>query len=351
MKRIIFYTGLVSVVMLAGIIVFWKHPPSTTNIVATNAVSQATPPVGSEKPAVSQTTNAATNAPPDFAKISAEQNEWLAKNAGITSGMTKEQAQEKMLEWYQAQAAKMAARDQNPILFYGETVDESNQPLSGVSIHFSLNGGLLEKDLQSDANGDFNFSGAVGKLLVIDVHKNGYYTSKSNRVDFDYTSYQPNPLRPELFYLRKKGSGADLITSQYGMKKYLGVPMPLVDSPIHVNLLTRSIGQEGQLILTQTKLAGAASWSFKMEIPGGGFVEEGDEFPFEAPESGYQSVVEFIFQQGQTDWATDILKDYYIKFGNPPRYGHLHLDTAVDMIGARLTYAINPDGSRNLEPK
>jgi len=88
-----------------------------------------------------------------------------------------------------------------------------------------------------------------------------------------------------------------------------------------------------------------------MEIPDGGFVGHNDEFPFEAPESGYQPAVEFAFQQGQTEWRTDLKTNYYIKFGNPPKYGRIELDTSIMMAGARLIYAINPDGSRYLEPK
>ena len=53
--------------------------------------------------------------------------------------------------------------------------------------------------------------------------------------------------------------------------------------------------------------------------PDGGLVEESDEFPFEAPESGYQPVMQFDFQQGQTNWATMLKKDFYIKLGNPPQ--------------------------------
>lgn len=360
MKRIQFYIVLALAVLLTGTIIVWHHSQSTISVVSTNVVSNTTspPPANSETTVASRTSTTATNVPRDLARMATEQNQKFAKMIGVTPDMTPDQVKQKVLEWYQAQSAKMATQDQRPIEFFGETVDVSNQPVAGVNVDLSLSEppnpgqhGTLEANLQSDAQGYFHYGDAIGKVLEVRLNKDGYYISKSNRVDFDYTSYQPNPLRPELFYLRKKGSGADLITSQYGMKKYLGVPMPLADSPVHVNLLTRSIGQEGQLILTQIKLAGAPSWSFKMEIPGGGFLEEGDEFPFEAPESGYQSVVEFKFQQGQADWATDILKDYYIKFGNPPRYGHLHLDTAIDMTGARLTYVINPDGSGYLEPK
>ena len=66
---------------------------------------------------------------------------------------------------------------------------------------------------------------------------------------------------------------------------------------------------------------------------------------------GYQSAAEFNFQHDQPDWKINLEKNYYIKFANPSRYGRLHLETSIDMAGARLTYSINPDGSRNLEPK
>ena len=88
-----------------------------------------------------------------------------------------------------------------------------------------------------------------------------------------------------------------------------------------------------------------------MELTNGGFVEENDEFPFEAPEGGYRSVVDFHFEKGTVNWREDVKKSYYIKFGNPARYGWLHVDTSILMSGVPLTYAINPDGSRNLEPK
>jgi hypothetical protein len=88
-----------------------------------------------------------------------------------------------------------------------------------------------------------------------------------------------------------------------------------------------------------------------MEIPNGGFIEDNDEFPFAAPEDGYQKTIEFDLDKNQPDWKTSIHKDFYIKYGNPPQYGHLYLDTSIMMEGARLTYAINPTGSRNLEPK
>ena len=119
--------------------------------------------------------------------------------------------------------------------------------------------------------------------------------------------------------------------------------------------MQRKTGDSGQIQISEHKpeyleWKQATSWSFRMEIPDGGFVEHNDEFPFEAPVDGYQSVVEFNFQKGDTNWM-DINKKYYIKFGNPPRYGIFNVQTSISMGGAITSYAINPDGSRYLEPK
>ena len=166
----------------------------------------------------------------------------------------------------------------------------------------------------------------------------------------------PDPVRPVIFHLRKRGPGTDLITSQRGIKDYLGVTVPLDGTPVQVDLLGVTAGQAGPLTISQTKPAykewkQATQWSFRMEMPDGGFVEQLEEFPFEAPENGYQRAVQFDFQQGQTNWTTRVSKDYYIVFGAPARYGRLHLETSIMMAGARLTYAINPSGSRYLEPR
>ena len=168
--------------------------------------------------------------------------------------------------------------------------------------------------------------------------------------------FTPDANNPVVFHLRKKGSGTDLVTSQYGVKSYFGVTVPLDETPVYVDLFERKTGASGQMKVSQKKPPAnewkeATEWFFRMEIPDGGFVEQNDEFPFEAPENGYESVIEFQFRKGEANWAEGIKKDYYIKFGNPPRYGLLNLKTLIEMEGARFTYAINPDGSRYLEPK
>jgi hypothetical protein len=215
----------------------------------------------------------------------------------------------------------------------------------------------------SDQSGLFSFvEDAESNELGVNVSKPGYFTVHSDRSTFDYAQPYaknfliPNQNSPIVFHLRKKENGVPLITSQNALGKDFSVAIPATGTPVQVNLLERRTG-DGSLQLSQMKPDATAwkqatEWSFQMSIPGGGFVEyQNEEFPFEAPETGYQSVVEFDFKKNQVGWSDGISKDYYIQFGNPPVYGRLHIETQIDYNGARLTYAINPDGTRNLEPQ
>jgi hypothetical protein len=223
--------------------------------------------------------------------------------------------------------------------------------------------GSFTSNTFSDLGGFFALGGVTGAGLSVYVGKPGYYTVKTQGKDsFEYSilpgsqPFHPDRSNPILFHLRKKGTGADLVTSQHGVFPELEIEAPRSGSPVYVDLMERKLNYEGQLIIRQTKpeyleAKKATAWSFHMAIPTGGFVEENDEFPFEAPETGYQPVVEFQFNKGETNWMTSLKKNYYITFGQPQRYGWLTVETRMGWGGAHLTYAINPDGSRYLEPK
>jgi hypothetical protein len=86
-----------------------------------------------------------------------------------------------------------------------------------------------------------------------------------------------------------------------------------------------------------------------MGIPDGGFVEENDQFPFEAPETGYRPTVQFQFSPADPNWTENLHKRYYIVFGQPAKYGHIEVTTGAHM-GVRLRYSVNPTGARDLEP-
>jgi len=250
------------------------------------------------------------------------------------------------------------AERSKPIAFYGKVVDEATQAVADANVHFIWIDpkSTSESDTTSAADGSFSLTGVVGGDVSVYVWKTGYYEIKSlDGITFNNTGNSSSRENPVLFHLRKKGTGTDLITSKYGVTPYFDVHVPIDGTTTKVDFLNRSAGNNGQMELSNIKpeylqARQASEWSFKMEIPDGGFVEENDEFPFEAPENGYQPIVQFDFQKAQPGWTDTIQKDYYIEFGNPPRYGYLHLETSIGS-GVRIKYAINPNGSRYLEPK
>jgi hypothetical protein len=212
----------------------------------------------------------------------------------------------------------------------------------------------------TDMAGLFSLEGVSASTLDVKVQKAGYYNETSlNRNTFTFINlsgrhpFQPERNNPVVFHLRRKGPGVSLITSQVRFSPDLEVSVPRNGTPIEVDLLQRKASPSGQLVMTQWKpqymlAKEAKEWGFRMEIPGGGFVEQHDAFPFEAPTDGYNSAIEFRFERAQTNWATSLSASFYITFGSPPLYGWLTVQTGIGWGGARLQYAINPDGSRYL---
>ncbi len=248
-----------------------------------------------------------------------------------------------------------------PIEFYGKVLDEKGLPIKDVIAHMiwtdTSPAGTSEATAKTDSSGAFSLEGKRGNTLQVWLNKAGYYTMETNSISFHFAEYahRPDPNHPVLFRLRKKGEGAELITSQSGFSTKLEVSVPRDGVPVRVNLMERKVNGDGQLEISQVKpeylqVKDAKAWTFQMALPTGGFVEQNDEFPFDAPETGYQSVLTFHFNRDDAHWSREIKKGYYIVFGRPPRYGWLTVQTAIGWGGVRLEYAINPTGSRNLEP-
>jgi hypothetical protein len=245
------------------------------------------------------------------------------------------------------------------IEFYGEVVDENSQPVEGAQVSFSETYTSGPVQTNTDANGLFSISGVSGAYLSVQVAKTGFYASKSNQVSFQYSPamaadyFRPDANNPVIFHLRKKGAGVSLVTSQQGVSPEVAIGGLTNGVVKRFNFFRKQVASDGQLELRAVRPPRgerATNWSFRMSIPGGGLVEQQDEFPFRAPESGYRSSIEFVFQAGDTNWTETLHKRYYIVFGEPAKYGWLDVETGA-YRGVSLRYAINPDGSRNLEPE
>jgi hypothetical protein len=250
---------------------------------------------------------------------------------------------------------------QRPIDFYGKVVDEATNPIEGANIifgwsEFPADEGARKTTTTSDAQGLFSLHDQQGPSLDVWVSKPGYVSSHNGQWGFIYAhgaiKYVPDPLNPVIFVLHKKGEGTQLITSQNGMRSDVWVRVPPDETPVAVDLLQKQASANGQLLISQFKppFREATNWSFSLRIPNGGLIESDDEFQFEAPESNYQTTLEFNFNKGETNWATQVTKQFYIAFGEPRKYGWLRIQSNLGQETVFLTYAINPSGSRNLEP-
>jgi len=259
-----------------------------------------------------------------------------------------------------ARQARAVAHWQAPIEFYGKVVDENSNAVSGVNIHFRwieapAEGGEKTADTQSGSDGLFSLHGKIGRSLTVWFGKEGYYASHGGQMGFLYALglgiHSPDPQNPVIFKLRKKGQGAELTTSDNGIRPSVAVRVPKNNTPVRVDFFQRKASATGQVEISQNKppWKEATEWSLRLSIPDGGFVKNQDEFQFEAPETKYEPTVEYQFTKGETNWTTQVSKQFYIAFGQPRKYGWLRIESNLAQETIFLTYAINPTGSRNLE--
>ena len=215
--------------------------------------------------------------------------------------------------------------------------------------------------------GSFPFRASTERAWECIIEKQGYYAGEAAGGYFEYAVfseknyYQPDRNAPVLFHLRKKGNGEQL------SMEHIWTTIPADGTPVRFDLLhgetTLPNGRshegrkspDGQLEIaavtnTEEYPPGIFDWHAKISVPDGGLVEHDQEFPFEAPEAGYQESVEFNMPSNAPGWKRDALKNYFIRFGDPPKYGRIHVELDGASQHVSLDYWVNPNGSRNLEP-
>lgn len=244
------------------------------------------------------------------------------------------------------------------INFYGKVVDENDRPVEGVTINCiwtdSSQKGTSHATLKTDKNGSFALVEKTGKALQVRIEKEGYYNLRENPISFEYADFYeedyhiPDPKKPVIFHLRKKGEGASLLYH------YSEVSVPWNNSFINFDFLKGKAMPSDHLQIsgiksTQRDERGHFDWKVTLTIPDGGFIEHNDEFPFNAPESGYQSSLVFDKKTSQPDWSYTVEKYYYFVFDQPKRYGRMRLYVKGNSNVLFIDYFVNPNNSRNLE--
>ncbi|PWU15467.1 MAG: hypothetical protein C5B50_15315 [Verrucomicrobia bacterium] len=247
-----------------------------------------------------------------------------------------------------------------PIEFYGRVVDEVGNPIQGAQIKFTCNdlstNGTSSYSADSDGQGSFSISGIKGKLLTARVSKSGYYTSRSDNDSFYYAgqdvNFVPDANRPVVFHLRRNGKLEPLIAVTGSTS------IPRDGKPVGLSLTqAKAVSEESAELVIQCwtddvgKRPGQRfDWRCRLTVPGGGLQEITEEFPFLAPETGYQMSTEINMRASLgNEWRDKAARSYFLKLGNGD---YARIEFEMIPYGehfALLQSYLNPSGSRNLE--
>jgi hypothetical protein len=240
-----------------------------------------------------------------------------------------------------------------PIEFYGRVLDDREQPVSGATVSTEWTDlskeGSSERILLTDAAGLFSLTGITGKNLGVRVKKDGYKPYHANRSSYEYAAYferewhVPDRNKPVIFRLRKNRKTEPLIKREFLLPVEIGQPATFAMDPkspdapkVVFELLTNAQIRDRQ-------------WSARISVPSGGLQATLEEFPFEAPESGYETSVFSDYNTPKPVGFHGGAQGGVFFVHNQKGYGRVELKMISGTIDTRVISFWNPSGSRNLE--
>jgi hypothetical protein len=243
------------------------------------------------------------------------------------------------------------------IVFYGKVVDQDGKPLSEVQVSGKTGSKVAfyteehrEYQTTTDVNGLFVFDNFKGDGLVIDLKKAGYKFGSDNRnflysaITGDQKRHHPNPEKPVMFTMFKS-MGTEPLIFYYGEFFYGKTD----GTPLRIDLANiKSVNQGGDLEIKIVKNQNTKEWLTTLTVLEGGLVEEGKDYQFLAPLTGYENPVLLDIPLTQRNFENP----YYIKSQNGRHFSRVVLSINLDSedkFGVALRVWLNPSGSRNLE--
>jgi hypothetical protein len=253
-----------------------------------------------------------------------------------------------------------------PIELYGQVIDQDSNRLAGVDVKFrvqqltapspaSMELGAKEVPFEriTGPDGRFEIKGVKGESLDLEsIHKDGYEVEPTKR---GFGPSEGSLENPVIFKMWDTNIHEQLIT---GQQKFQIVP----DGRSYViDLAKGTIAESGQgdlkvwIQYTNQVVRGQPyDWSATIEVMNGGLFEQHlGSAMYEAPADGY--VPSFQLQQqikgGQSGEIGERL--FYLQLKNGQEYGQMSIDLYAPFNEQvpgliRLSYAINPSGSRIL---
>ena len=248
-----------------------------------------------------------------------------------------------------------------PVTFYGRVVDQDTNGLLNVKVDVEITQWNVETPAdsalkiahlarQTDADGRFEVSGINGHTVTIkNFTKNGFEPEQWRREFGVYNAQAGSFDQPMVFHLWQTNLHEPLIS---GEKKFEVAPdgrrygIDLVNGTV-------SEGKEGDLVMWIKRAESVSrkfDWSCELAVPTGGLVEDTQYLMFRAPEVGYTNAFVHEAKVGTYGWGVATGdKRFYVKLRNGQMYGRIVVNLRADHPATmRLSYAVNPSGSRLL---
>jgi len=258
-----------------------------------------------------------------------------------------------------AQAFKM--QPDLPVAFYGLVVDQDSNGLQGVKVDvevmqwyvdalpdFPVRTARVEK--QTDADGRFSVSAPIDEDMIIRRFSNDVYELEMIQREYGVFDAQAGSFdQPKIFRLWSTNLHGPLIS---GEKKFQIVP----DGRRYgIDLIKGEIneGNGGDLVVWIKRAESVArkfDWSCELSVPNGGLLEDSNYFMFRAPEAGYTNVFAYKEAASVNGWggATGERR-FYLRLRDGQIYARIVINLSANRPTMnRLSYAVNPSGSRVL---
>lgn len=252
-----------------------------------------------------------------------------------------------------------------PVVFYGQVIDQDSNALPGVEIrvyirHWKLTKNALTAPVylteETGNGGRFEVSGETGDALGIESIRKGGYEAEPGPRSFGAVSGSFE--NPVIFKMWNNSIHAKLIT---GNKAFPIVPD---GRPYVIDLTKDTIAESGAGDLkvwvrrpAQITYGQRYDWSCGVDVINGGLLQETDASAsmYEAPVGGYTPSFGYGEKAGVNGWSDSMgAKRFYIRLNDGPEYGRISIKLEAYYNGqipgmVRLSYAINPSGSRILK--
>jgi hypothetical protein len=332
------------IVLLLVALLFWQRParPSAKTEQLPPAAQPASPPMNSNSPAL---------AAPAIAQATVQAK--LPSNI-VTNLQAKREA---MIE-------QDISGKNTPIDFYGLVIDQDGNPIPDVKIksgvrHWKMispefgyvGSTTIQLEATTGTDGRFELTGASGDGFGVLLYKDGY-EAESEKNGYGAGSY--SYANPVIFKMWKTNIHEPLIT---GNKSFKIVPD---GRSYFINLTDDTISESGPGDLRvwvkrpeQITYGTRYDWSSQLDVMDGGLQSASDYAMWMAPSDGY--VPSFQFEQTiGSGWGDSTgERRFYVTLNNGQEYGHITIELYAyynnQIPGlVRLSYAINPSGSRIL---